>query len=156
MKTQLSAISNGIVALTSAALLVFGASALAHEGHDHGSGEEKVKGTIKSLTDKSMVITSTDGKDITLDVMDMTKFERNGKPTTAADVSVGEKAVVTTMKEGESSAHAMLVKLGKKPRTKGQGTTKSTADGGAAVDGGIKKASPTDTTKHEDQKHDGH
>lgn len=131
MKTHLSKLFTSFI---TAALLVFGATAVAHEGEDHGAGD-KVKGTIKSLSDKALVITTTEGKDVTLDVMEMTKFERGGKATTAADVSVGEKVVVTAMK-GDSGAHAMLVKLGKKVAAKsapmGAMDMKSTANGGHA------------------------
>lgn len=141
MKTHLPKL---FASFTAAALLVFGATAFAHEGHDHGAGD-KVKGTIKSLTDKAMVITTTEGKDVTLDVMEMTKFERSGKATTAADVSVGEKVVVTAMKGGASGAHAMLVKLGKKSGAKsGAKTTTS-----AATDGGMKMPPPTGEKKHD-------
>lgn len=153
MTTTLSKLLASLIA--SLGLLIAGA-ALAHEGHEHGSGD-KVKGTIKALTDKTLVITTTDGKDVTLDVMEMTKFERSGKATTAADVAVGEKAVVTSMKGGPSGAHAMLVKLGAKAAAKGAATAKtSSADAGMSADGGAKTLSPNAAAKTEEHGHHGH
>lgn len=150
MKTELSKLLSAFAAV---AALLLGATAFAHEDHDHGdSGGEKVKGTVKSLTDKTMVVTRTDGKDVTLDVMDMTKFERSGKATTAADVAVGEKVIVTAMKGGTSGAHAMIVKLGKK--TKAKNTT--AAKTAATMDGGVQTQGASGNAKQGEHGHDGH
>lgn len=151
MKTDLSKM---LTAFAAVAALVLGATAFAHEGHDHGDGGgEKVKGTVKSLTDKTMVVTTGDGKDITLDVMDMTKFERSGKATTAADVAVGEKVIVTAMKGGTSGAHAMIVKVGKKAKAK---ATTAAAKTAPSPDGGVQVQGASDSAKHGAHKHDGH
>lgn len=120
-----------LMAVTLAVTALFGAVASAHEGHDHAA-PQSIKGTVKAVSDKALTLTTLDGKEVTLAVVADTKVLRGKQASTAADIQVGEKAVVDPMGSAEAGdLHAMSIKLGKKPASKG-----ATTDAGAKTDGG--------------------
>jgi hypothetical protein len=86
--------------LTTALLAVFtllGASgpvARAHDGHDH-----KVMGTITMAMADHVMLKTTEGKDVTVQVTKDTKVTRNKQPMKVEDIAVGTRVVVTASSE---------------------------------------------------------
>ncbi|MGH7859942.1 MAG: hypothetical protein ACREQY_21660 [Candidatus Binatia bacterium] len=90
------------------AIALTGAAARAHEGHEH-----EAKGTVKAVETALLTLDTTDGKVLELAVDAQTKFLRGAEAVTAADVAVGERAVVK-YHQMEGKLHAMEVKLAEK------------------------------------------
>lgn len=78
-----------ILILVLAAALLAPAVALAHPGHDH-----KLMGTISSIDKNTVVVKTTEGKDMTFEITPLTTF-KNGKQKGAAhDLKAGMRVVV--------------------------------------------------------------
>ena len=71
-----------------------GAAVLAHDGHDH-----KVMGTITMAMADHVMLKTTDGKDVTIQVTKDTKVTRNRQPMKVEDIAVGTRVVVTASSE---------------------------------------------------------
>lgn len=76
----------------------------------HGGGPH-VMGTVKSLDDKSITVTTKTGEDTTFALDEKTRFEKSGAQAAAKDLAVGERVVVHSRKEGDGLA-AVMVKFG--------------------------------------------
>ena len=63
----------------------------------HGGGPH-VMGTLKAVDAKSVVVTDTENKDVTVAVDDNTVIEVDGKRATATDLKLGARVVVHTRK----------------------------------------------------------
>jgi hypothetical protein len=67
-----------------------GAAVGAHEGHDH-----KVMGTVSVIHENHLEVKATDGKTSVITLNDKTKILRGKKAASVADISIGERVVVT-------------------------------------------------------------
>ncbi len=86
------------------ALLVAG-PLLAHEGHGH-----KVMGTVAAVDAKHIEVTAKDEHKTTILLNGETKFLRGKSETTAGDVKVGERVVITAVeKDGKMMAREVLL-----------------------------------------------
>ena len=84
------------------------ALALAHGGHEH------LKGTLKVVTQTSLTVTTNEGKDVQLALLESTRVEKAGKPAARTELQVGRRVVVQTMEGDKGSMHAMLIKIADK------------------------------------------
>lgn len=69
---------------------------MAHPGHDH-----KTMGTISSIEKNKLVVKSTDGKDVTFEIIPVTAFKRGKAKGTQTDLKVGMRIVVLSTGEGD-------------------------------------------------------
>lgn len=77
-------------------VLFFHPLALAHEGKPH------IMGTVTTLDAQDMVVTTKEGKTISIRLQSETKY-RKGKATAAGtDLKVGDRVVVDTTGKGET------------------------------------------------------
>lgn len=68
----------------------------AHEGQAH------LKGTIAAADAARIVVQTTDGKTVSVLRGAQTSYKQMDKPAAAADVHVGDRAVIETTGEGET------------------------------------------------------
>ena len=80
-----------------------GAVTAAHEGNDH------VRGTVATITDRSVTVTLADKTTKTLSIDTKTTFETAGKPGHLADVKVGDRVVIDVP---EHKSNALLIQVG--------------------------------------------
>ncbi len=62
---------------------------LAHPGHDH-----KLMGTISSIDKNTVVVKTTEGKEMTFEITPVTTFKRGKQKGAQADLKVGLRVVV--------------------------------------------------------------
>jgi hypothetical protein len=62
---------------------------MAHPGHDH-----KLMGTISSIDKNKVVVKTTEGKDMTFEILPTTSFKRGTGKGTQADLKAGMRVVV--------------------------------------------------------------
>jgi hypothetical protein len=62
---------------------------LAHPGHDH-----KIMGTIASIDGTKMVVTTTEGKEVTVQVTEKTRLRKGKLRGAPADLKAGVRVVV--------------------------------------------------------------
>ena len=105
-------------------LTLLSTSALAH-----GKDGVHVMGTVKELKPGALVLMTK--ANATEEVMtdDKTVYEKSGQKVQAAELKVGEKAVVHGMKMPNGQVHATLVKFGK-PSAKSPAKAAAPAAGG--------------------------
>lgn len=79
-------------------VLAFGSGAqlLAHEGHDH-----KVMGTVTMAAADHVMLKTTEGKDLMIQVTKDTKVTKDKQAMRAQDIKVGARVVVTAIEEKE-------------------------------------------------------
>lgn len=75
-------------------VVAWGPVARAHDGHDH-----KVMGTITMAMADHVMLKTTEGKDVTIQVTKDTKVTRNKQPMKVEDIAVGTRVVVTASSE---------------------------------------------------------
>ena len=75
--------------LVLAAALLAPAVPLAHPGHDH-----KLMGTITSIDKTTVVVKTTEGKEMTFEITPLTTFKRGKQKGTASDLKAGLRVVV--------------------------------------------------------------
>ena len=63
--------------------------AMAHPGHDH-----KLMGTISSIDKNTVVMKTTEGKDMTFEVTPLTTFKAGAKKGTQSELKAGMRVVV--------------------------------------------------------------
>jgi len=68
----------------------------AHDGHDH-----KVMGTITMAAADHVMLKTTDGKNVTIQVTKDTKVTRDSQTMKAQDIAVGARVVVTAVSEND-------------------------------------------------------
>ena len=68
---------------------------MAHPGHDH-----KVMGTISSIAKNKIMVKTTEGKDVVVEVLPTTTFKQGTKPGNQADLKAGMR-IVASGAEGE-------------------------------------------------------
>lgn len=75
----------------------------------HGN-EKHVIGTVKSIGDHSVTVTTTDGKTQEVQVSESTLFERSGHSATLHDLAVGDRVVIHAVpKDGVLQAHTVKI-----------------------------------------------
>ena len=70
--------------------LLVPAVSMAHPGHDH-----KLMGTISSIDKNTVVMKTTDGKDVTFEILPTTTFKAGAKRGDQADLKPGMRIVVS-------------------------------------------------------------
>ena len=89
-----------------AALLIAGAVALAHEGHEH------IMGTVVKVEKARLELKDRDGKTAVVGLTPSTTFLKGKEPATAADVKPGVRVAIEATK-GSAGLEAVEVKIGK-------------------------------------------
>lgn len=69
---------------------------MAHPGHDH-----KTMGTISSIEKNKLVVKSTEGKDVTFEIIPVTAFKKGKDKGMQADLKAGMRVVVLSTGEGD-------------------------------------------------------
>ncbi len=114
-RTTTAAFAIPIAVLT--ATLAPGRAVLAHDGHDH-----KVLGTITMAAADHIMLTTTEGKDMTILVTPETKVTKGKATLPAADIAVGTRVVVITISE-KDVVRAKQIQIGvAKPAPKAAAT----------------------------------
>ncbi len=124
--------------------LTHASSALAHGGVEH------VMGTVKAIASTNLIVEVKDKPEVKVLLDEKTKYEKDGAPATAKDVTVGTRVVVDTKKkDGSGEPVAVLVKLGaanhhaEHARTAGQTVTIAVTEQGFAPERiKVKKGEP--------------
>lgn len=98
----------------------------------HGKDGVHVMGTVKEVKQDTLVLETTDKKQVDVMTDPSTRYEKSGVAATASDLKPGERVVVHGMKMSNGQVHAQLVKFGKPP-----------AKSPAKAQGGSEKAEPT-------------
>jgi Domain of unknown function (DUF5666) len=89
-------------------LVLMVSSAYAHNGMEH------VMGTVASITDNSMTMTTTDGKTQTVATTADTKYTKMNTAIALKDIQVGDHVVIhATKKDGKLIAATVQVGMGK-------------------------------------------
>ena len=106
-------VTTALIALFTLAI-ASGSIVLAHDGHDH-----KVMGTITMAMADHVMLKTTDGKDVTIQVTKDTKVTKDKQTMKAQDIPVGARVVVTAIEEKEQmKAKEIQVGVAAKPPTK--------------------------------------
>ncbi len=79
-------------------------AALAHGGESH-----QLIGTVKELHENHIVVTATDGHEVTVTLTESTQYEKDKKPAQRSDLEAG---VRVSIKLGEDDKTAVKVKIG--------------------------------------------
>ena len=96
------------IASLSLIVLLAASAALAH------GGTGNLLGTVKEVNEGQMVVTSTDGHEVTVQLTEKTKYEKAHKPATKQDIAVGTRVSVKLEKDGKT---AVAVTIGS-PKSK--------------------------------------
>ena len=90
------------------ALVIMVSSAYAHNGMEH------VMGTVASITDNSVTVTTTDGKTQTVTTTADTKYSKMDATIALKDIKVGDHVVIhATKKDNKLIAATVQVGMGK-------------------------------------------
>ena len=94
--------------ILTAAMLVaaIATTALAHNGHIHN-----FLGTVKSVDESNLVITTTDAKDAAFVLTPKTAYSRDGKPANRTDLRSGLRVAVRVDEDGKT---VTSIKIGTK------------------------------------------
>lgn len=85
-------------------MTVVAAAAVAHEGHVHS-----VLGTVKEVSGDQVIVTTKEGKEVTVLLTEKTKYEKAGDAATRKDLAAGARVSVSFDKDGKSAA---TIKIG--------------------------------------------
>ena len=89
-------------------LVLMVSSAYAHNGMEH------VMGTVASITDNSIMVTTTNGKTQTVTTTADTKYSKMDTAIALKDIKVGDHVVIhATKKDGKLIAATVQVGMGK-------------------------------------------
>ena len=103
-------------------LVLMVSSAYAH------NGMEQVMGTVASITDNSITVTTTDGKSQTVTTTADTKYTKMDAAIALKDIKVGEHVVIhATKKDNKLVAATVKVGMGDMPGMKMDGKSSSAA-----------------------------
>lgn len=86
-------------------VLLLGASVLLA----HGGSSHKLLGTVKEVHEEHVVVTTKDGKEVTLQLTAKTKYERAGKTVTKDQLVAGDRVAVALEEDDKTAA---TVKIG--------------------------------------------
>jgi hypothetical protein len=97
--------------LAAIALVILPVSALAHGGGEH------IMGTVKAVDGGSLIVETMEKKAVKVVIDDKTRFEKDGAPASARDLTVGARVVVHTAKRKDAGdLTAVLVRVGDGPK----------------------------------------
>lgn len=101
-------------------LVLTASSAYPHNGMEH------VMGTVASITDNSITVTTTDGKAQTVTTTADTKYSKMNAAIVLKDIKVGDHVVIhATKKDNKLIAATVQVGMGKMAGMKMNGKTSS-------------------------------
>src|SRR5258708_3107242 len=101
-------------------LVLMVSSAYAHNGMEH------VMGTVASITDNSITVTTTDGKTQTVTATADTKYSKMNAAIALKDIKVGDHVVIhATKKDNKLIAGTVQVGMGKMAGMKMDGKSSS-------------------------------
>ena len=101
-------------------LVLIVSSAYAHNGMEH------VMGTVASVTDNSITVTTTDGKTQTVTATADTKYTKMDAAIALKDIKVGDHVVIhATKKDGKLLAATVQVGMGSMKGMKMDGSSAS-------------------------------
>ncbi|WP_035356038.1 DUF5666 domain-containing protein [Edaphobacter aggregans] len=103
-------------------LVIMVSSAHAHNGMEH------VMGTVASITDNSITVTTTDGKTQTVTTTADTKYNKIDAVIALKDIKIGDNVVIhATNKDNKLVAATVKVGMGNVPGMKMDGKSSSTS-----------------------------
>src|SRR5262245_47023254 len=85
-----------LFAVMALSLLAPALPAMAHPGPDH-----RPMGTISSIDKNKVVVKSTEGKDVTFEVIPVTAFKKGKDKGMLSDLKVGMRVVILSTGEGD-------------------------------------------------------
>jgi hypothetical protein len=101
-------------------LVLMVSSAYAHNGMEH------VMGTVASVTDNVITVTTTDGKTQTVSATADTKYSKMNAAIALKDIKIGDHVVIhATKKDGKLIAATVQVGMGKMAGMKMDGNSAS-------------------------------
>ena len=80
--------------------LLIGTSALLA----HGANAHKLLGTVKEVHEQHLVVTTKDGKEVTLQLTAKTKYEKAGKAGTKDQLAAGDRVAVQLEEDDKTAA----------------------------------------------------
>ena len=92
-----------------ALLLVLAAGAFGGAALGHGGKTHRLMGTVKALHENHLTVTTTDGREATVDLAADTRYERDGKPVDRSALAAGVRVSVHLDEEDKT---AVEVKIG--------------------------------------------
>ena len=92
-----------IIGLSFSLILTLALAAGAHQGKTH-----RLLGTVKEVSENRLTVTIEGGKERTVELTATTKFERDGKSATRADLTAGGRVSVHL---SEDDTKAVLVRI---------------------------------------------
>ncbi len=75
----------------------------------HGGKSHKLLGTVKELHENHMVLTSTDGHEVTVTLTASTQYEKDKKPARRSDLAPGLRVSIQLAEDDKT---AVMVKVG--------------------------------------------
>jgi hypothetical protein len=78
----------------------------------HGGKSHQLLGTVKELHENHLMVTSTDGHEVTVTLTDTTQFEKDKKPAKRTDLKAGARVSVQLAEDDKT---AVKVKIGAAP-----------------------------------------
>lgn len=75
----------------------------------HGSNAHKVLGVVKEVHEEHLMVTTREGKEVTLILTARTKYEKAGKAATRSDLAAGARISVQLEEDDKTAA---TVKIG--------------------------------------------
>ena len=87
-----------------AALLILGTLLVAAAASAHGGSSHKLLGIVKEVHEEHLVVTTKEGKEVTLQLTARTKYEKAGKAATKADLAPGSRVSVQLEEDDKTAA----------------------------------------------------
>jgi hypothetical protein len=75
----------------------------------HGGKSHQLLGTVKELHENHLVVTATDGHDVTITLAETTQYEKDKKPAKRSDLKAGARVSVQLTEDDKT---AVKVKIG--------------------------------------------
>jgi len=79
----------------------------------HGGKTHHLLGTVKAVGENGLVVTATDGHEVTVALTAETRYERDGKPATRKDLAAGMRVSLNLTEDDRT---ATLVKIAPAPK----------------------------------------
>ena len=75
----------------------------------HGGKSHQLLGTVKELHENHLMVTSTDGHEVTVTLTETTEYEKDKKPAKQSDLAAGQRVSVQLAEDDKT---AVKVKIG--------------------------------------------
>lgn len=85
------------------------ASLVAGAAFAHGGKSHQLLGTVKLLHENHLVVTATDGHEVTVMLIPTTKYEKDKKSAKRSDLATGTRVSIQLTEDGKN---AVKVKIG--------------------------------------------